>query len=332
MKLIFTTCIIIQYLVNGIVAQYSNCNVSRVQYGTTLVQVIFQFQCFPPASNDPVFPTGGSNPSEFNQLLLSPNTYTILPNANICNFLKIYLLDISFNRLTSITGLFQTLKCLVSLTTLIMSNNYISSPLLKSDFDDTFSQQLVSIDLSNNKIPSIDSNFFFKSDGTSRFLNLQYLNLAYNSMYQFDMLMPLTVPNNNLSFLLNSNPINNLVNQLNAQYSDTRFAYPGVGNRKISITNNNLLVLDDTNLIQYGLNSQTDLELFLNKISNYDLRQLSNKIVKCSCNGTLISSWYSSLLSSSLINKNSLINQLMCVDINQSVFLKNPNCEVLYFI
>jgi hypothetical protein len=332
MIILFTTCIIIQFLINGIIAQYSYCNISRVQYVLTRVQIVFQFQCFPPASNDPVFPTGGSLPSEFNQLLMSPNTYTVLPTASICNFINVYLLDISFNKLTTITGLFQTLKCLVSLTTLIMSNNYISSTLLNSDFDDTFSQQLVSIDLSKNKIPSIDSNFFFKSDGTSRFSNLQYLNLAYNSINQFDMLMPLTVPNSNLSFLLNSNPINTLVNQLNTPYSDSKFAYPAVGNRKINVTNNNLLVLDDTNLIQYGLNSQNDLKLFLYKVSNYDLRQLSNKIIKCTCNSTLISSWYSSLLSSSSIDQNNLINLIRCDNDYQNVFLKSPNCEVFFAI
>ena len=334
MKFILIIYIIIKFLINEAASQYSNCNISRVQYGAAQPQVIFEFQCFSPTSNDPPFPTGGSLPSEFNQLLMSPNMYTSLPTANICQFINVIRLDVSFNLLTSIAGLFQRLKCLVQLTTLIISNNFISSALVQSDFDDTLSQQLVWLDFSNNQISSIDTKLFFKSDGTSRFSSLQYLNLAFNNIVQFDMLMPLTIPNNNINFSLNSNPVNTLINQLNASYNDIIFAYPAIGNRIVSITNNALTVLDDTNLLQYGLTSRIDLELFLNKIANFDLRQTNNNIIKCPCtNGTtkLVSTWYKSLLSSSLINQKSLVNQLTCAAYNQSAFLSDPTCQVLFF-
>ena len=310
----------------------SDCHVYKVQNPSSVSpQVIFHFECFPLASINQIFPNNiGSNPNEFTQLLMSPNTYTTLPTTSICQFTSIYLLDVSFNQLTSITGLFQTLKCLISLKTLILSNNYISSPLFQSDFDDVFSQQLTSIDLRNNQIPSIDSNLFFKIDGTSRFINLEYLNLANNRITQFDMLMPLTMPNINLNFMVNSNPIRTLVNPLNASYSDNRFAYPVVRNRMANISNNALTNLDDSNLMQYGLKNQTDLLNFLNKIANYDLRQLSNKVAFCKCDDTnnFISKWYRSLFSLSLINQSNLINQFTCSPYNQSIFLVADNCEV----
>ena len=308
------------------------CQVYKVQNPSNAPpEVIFHFECFPPAPINQVFPTGfGSNPNEFTKLLMSPNTFTTLPTTNICQYTSVYLLDVSFNQLTSITGLFQTLKCLVSLTTLIMSNNYISSPLMQSDFDDTFSQQLVSLDLSNNQIPSIDTNLFFKTDGTSRFINLKYLNLGYNRITQFDMLMPLTMPNSYLNFMINSNPINTLVNQLGISYTDNRLAYPVVNNRVANITNNILTTFGDSNLIQYGLKSQTDLLNFLNKIANYDLRQFNNKVASCECVGTtnLIPTWYQSLLSSSLIILNSFVSQFTCVTYNQNIFLVVTSCGV----
>ena len=161
---------------------------------------------------------------------------------------------------------------------MVVSNNRISTPLLKSDFDDKFAEQLISIDLSNNQIPSIDSNLFFKSDGTSRFKTLNYLNLGYNHISTFDMLLALTIPNSNLNFLVNSNPIYTLVNQLNLPYTDSRFAYAGVGNRVINVTSNVLATFSDSNLLQYGLNNQKDLKHFLNKIANYDLRQALNTV------------------------------------------------------
>ena len=265
---------------------------------------------------------------------MSPNTFTTLPTASICQFTNIYLLDASFNQLSSITGLFQTLKCLVSLKVLSMSNNYISSPLEQSDFDDKFSKQIVSLDFSNNQIPSIDSNFFLKNDGTSRFENLAYLNLGYNRLIQFDMLMPLTIPNSNLNFLANSNPITTLVNPSNASYSDSKFAYPVNRNRKVNITDNFLKTFDDFDLLKYGLNNATDLANFLKKIENYDLRQFKNKVASCICNDTtyLIQQWYQSLISSSLINQSFLISQFTCDIYNQSIFLVPSNCKVSFFI
>ena len=328
-------------LINEINAQISNiCKVYKVQNPNVVPQqVIFYFQCYSPAPSNQVFPIGagslGSIPSEYTQFIMSPNTFTTLPTTNICSFTSVYLLDISYNQLTSITGLFQTLKCLVSLTTLVASNNRISTALSQSDFDDTFAEQLISIDLSNNQIPLIDSNLFFKSDGTSRFRNLNYFNLGYNHIIQFDILLPLTIPTSILNFLVNSNTIYTLVNQLNVPYTDSRFAYPAVGNRVINITSNVLTTFSDSNLLQYGLNNETDLKIFLNKIANYDLRQASNNTgVKCACSGStdVIPTWYRSLLSTASINLSDNINKFNCSTYNQNVFLVVTTCGVSYFL
>jgi len=185
-------------LLNEIKGQISPyCYITKVNNPTPLpAQIIFYYRCYLPTSNPPFvsIQSYGSNPAEFTQLIINPNTYSTLPIFDICNYTNINLLDVSNNQLTSVTVVFQSLSCLASLTTLIMANNVIISPIKQSDFSDSIAQQLVSLDLTYNQVQSIDSNVFIKSDGKNRFKNLQYLSLKNNQIIQFDLLWPLTIP------------------------------------------------------------------------------------------------------------------------------------------
>ena len=309
--------------------QSLNCNVEKKSYPPTN-RVELSYHCYPPTIDNPPFPTGGSRPSEYNEVHLSPNTYTTVPFSNLCEFTNIYLLDMSFNKLTSITNVFQTLRCLISLRTLKISSNLISTGIKNSDFDDTFSAQLEHIDLSSNQIPSIDSDVFIRtSNGASRFPNLKFLNLGNNRIKEFDLLWPLTIPSSLFNLNISANPINTLTNSFNGKYSDARFAYPATGSRVIDVTNNILEEFDDTNLLQYGITTQNEFLAFLNKIANYDFRQNSFKRVVCQCTGSTqnVITWYKALRTALLIDQSSLISQFSCINSTQSVFLELTTCQ-----
>ena len=323
-------------LLNEIKGQISPyCYITKVNNPTPLpAQTIFYYRCYPPTSNPPFvsITSYGSLPTEFTQLILNPNTYSTLPILDICSYTNINLLDVSNNQLTSVTGVFQSLSCLASLTTLVMANNFITSPIKQSDFSDSIAQQLVSLDLSYNQVQSIDSNVFIKSDGTNRFKNLQYLSLKNNQIMQFDLLWPLTIPPSILNVDFSSNLINSLVNGLSLSYSATVFAYPMAGNRNVNLQNNSLSTFSDSNLLQYGLTSANDLNLFLKKLANYDLRknsQSSTSSIVCTCpsSGSQLVTWYKQLLASGSINLPDVVNQLYCSNIGNTYPL-NINCSV----
>jgi len=334
MRKYFLILIIIELMfLNEIRSQSSNCVVNRVQnQNSFIIETVLYFQCYPPTSNSVFQIPFGSNPNDFTQIVMSPNTYTSLPMLSICQFRNINLLDASSNQLTSISGLIQTINCLINLKTLKLSNNFISTGLQASDFDDYYSQQLVSIDFSNNQIPSIASNVFIRSDGSIRFTNLINLNLKNNQIKQLDLQWPLTIPSTSLFVDLSSNPISNLVNDFNKTYSSSVFAYPVTGNRRVNIQNNQIKVFGDSNLIQYGLSSVNDLNSFLSKISKYDFRQsnasnLSTINCSCSSSSSLTNTWYKELLAASLINSNELIIQLYCANV-PNTFPLNIDCSV----
>ena len=322
-------------LFSEIKSQIQYCVVNRVinqNSQSFTIETVLNFQCYPPTSNPAFQIPFGSFPTDFTQLVISPNTYTYLPMLSICQFSNIDLLDISYNQLTSITGLIQSINCLSYLKKLKLSNNFISTGLQSSDFDDIFSPSLVSIDLSNNQIPSIASNVFIKSDGSIRFTNLVNLNLKNNQIKLFDLLWPLTIPSGSLLVDMSSNPISSLVNGFNKNYSSSIFNYPMTGSRLVNIQNNQIKVFSDSNLIQYGLSSANDLKIFLNKISNYDFRQnnASNlSTINCSCSSSSLQTitWYQQLLAASMINTNALINQLYCVNI-PNIYPLNIDCSV----
>ena len=226
------------------------------------------------------------------------------------------------------TNAFKTLACLNKLTRLDLSANAISSHLLDSDFDDTLRNNLQWLSLSNNVIPSLDSNVFMYPNGTTKFPNLDYLDLSNNLIVALDILWPMTIPNPNLYVDLSNNPIKSLHNQLNGLFTDNSYIAMS-GNRTIDVTGNNLVSFDDSQLLQYNIGSSNGFKIFLNKLQNYDFKQQKNKFV-CNCplsTGLYTVNWYK-MISNTLSNiANSSILQLNCSKIvGKTVF--NFKCTV----
>ncbi len=187
------------------------------------------------------------------------------------------------------------------------------------------------LDLQNNQIPYIDTLLFVNSDNTSRFPNLQFINLANNSIVIFDLLFPLTIPSSQMSLNASLNPIGTLKNTRNLNFNLPIFAYPVVNNRNVNLSGNVLTKFDDSNLLQYGLQNPTDLQGFLNKISNYNLLQVNGQsLFICNCpNGSQLTSiWYADLLNKQLVSMSTSISQLYCSNIGTSVYVLNFNCIV----
>lgn len=289
-------------LIVSIAPTRQQCSQSVSQASGVTWSNIYSYTCPTTQSGIPTIPTtynGQSLLGTINVLSLSPNVFASIPYSQICAFTKVYKLIMSYNQLTSLTGAFSSLassSCLSALTAFDFSNNQISSPIVYSDFSDTTAAQFVSMNFSNNLIPYINTNVFFKSDGrTTRFPNLVYLGLANNRLMALDLLWPLSLPQASLTIEMQNNQyLTSLVNQLSLSYVDSRFSYAMTGQRTLNLQTNSLQYLDDTNLVQYGLYSSTDFQTFLNKILNYDFRQSSGvQVFFCICQNSIqVLTWY----------------------------------------
>ena len=237
-----------------------------------------------------------STPVTVQELAISPNLFTVVPYTQLCKFNVLISLIMSNNRITSLTNAFKSsnLGCLTALSKIDFSSNQISSPLVATDFDDSFAAQLVSLNLTGNNIPYLNSDVFLKSDNTSRFPNLQYLGLAFNRLTTFDLLWPLSLPSSNLRIDIQSNPIESLTNQLQGSFSDTRFSFAMTGQRFLNLQNNRLQHIDDTDLLIFNLKNAFDFRAMIRKMLNYDFRQSNGVVVFfCYCfYGTKVVSWY----------------------------------------
>ena len=89
---------------------------------------------------------------------------------------------------------------------------------------------------------------------------------------------------NNSSINLSSNRINSLVNGLSLSYSAAVFANPMTGSRNLNLQNNTISAFSDSNLLQYGLTNANDLNLFLKRLANYDLRNNQSGASSLVCN------------------------------------------------
>lgn len=297
-------------------------------YVNGVTRDILNFRCYSGTSFNPTIPIdNGSKESEYNELILSPNLYNIVPVDALCPFINIYLLDLSKNAITSTTGAFKVLSCLRSIQRFDISDNLISTPLLASDFDDLFPAHLQIFNLKNNRIPSIDTNVFFKSDGTSRFPKLYLLDLSGNKIKVLDLLWPMSIPHPYLNVKLASNPINTIKNQLLKSYQDSVYIAIN-GTRTVDVTNSDLTSLSDSALLQYLPNSADGFKALLAKIANFDFSQTTNKL-SCDCpaaTGLYTVYWYGTI-QSSIANKSAPIYKLTCANINNTYIFSFP-CQV----
>jgi hypothetical protein len=273
----------------------------------------------------------GSPPIAFNHLVLAPNLYTKLPIQQICKFSNLVMLNISYNSIKNMAYQFGLMACLRYLTTLDLSYNLISTPVRASDLNDFFGTRLQALNLSNNRIPSIETAFFFRSDMSLRFPNLTFLSLANNLIIDFDLLWPLSLPSPVLDIDFSSNPIVSLSNQFNLSFNEISF-YDMTETRRVDLRNNSLKRLDDTNLLQYGMNSASDFQYFLYRLANYDFRQEVNAL-DCVCanrDGQYVLGWFAQF-AAEIVDFKKPIYQLECSNFaNQSVFIFNYTCTVIY--
>ena len=313
----------------------NNCTTNETtfisQNGFWSVSLIFN--CFQNTQNDPLFPEiFRSNAAKYNHIDLSPNRYTRIPIEQLCQFKSLISLDLSFNLISSTRNAFRDLNCLTSLNSINLANNLINSPILSTDFDDGLSSRLQLLNLTKNMIEFIESRVFIKSNGLTRFPNLQFLGLAYNKLKHLDLLWPLTIPNLNLHIDLKYNNISLLVNELNLKFNDPMLRYPMINNRKLDATTNSLQGFDDQNLLQYGIENPDDLKEFLYKISNYDFRQsnlVPTFICFCPPGGQLTLLWFNSI--SNLVNRSSVIFKLYCIN-SPSIYVLDFPCGVSHKI
>ena len=325
----------ISELLSHVDAANSGCHVSKIEIPRLPVtsRVIYKFACYSFQTMNPTLPLANmSMPTEFNEISLSPNYFDSIPFNQLCLFSSAFVLNMSSNSLTSLKYAFASLKCLSNLKTLDFSFNRIQTPITASDFDDTLAAKLMYISLNNNLIPHIETNAFLKNDGSSRFPNLIYLGLANNQLKTFDLLWPLSMPSQVLQINMKNNPIDTLVNELGRAFNDDSFMYSMTGTRYLDASTNNLQTLSDSNLLQYGIRSAYDFQHFLNKLSNYDLRQ-SNFIpaIYCYCppDGLYTNTWFQTF--ASLANPSGPIYQLYCANLNNVNVFGFP-CPVSIFI
>ena len=300
---------------------------------------VYQFEC--QASDlDPEL--ASSRAHTYDVLDLSPNFFTSIPVAQLCAFNSTDSIDLSHNRLDNMNDL-AALRCLTYLSRVDLSNNRIETAFtaqlfdadtsdISSNSDDDFTSQLVSLNLTNNRIKVVRTGAFIRSDGTSRFPNLAYLGLAHNMIVDLDLLWPLTLPAVTLFVDLKLNPIENLVNELGLSFKDLVFENAMTRGRYVDITNNKLQFMDDTNILQYGVTNADELYAFLQRIANYDLRQsnfMPTFICYCPLNAGLRTVlWYRNVTARYVLDTAPPIYQLYCSNYKEPMFIFDFPCGV----
>ena len=295
----------------------NDCSATKSVIPTsTITKVIFKFTCNAVDIPNPSLPAiHGSTSSDFNEINLSPNFFSILPLNQLCLYTNVYSINLSYNQIAGLSNAFISLACLSGLKSLDFSYNSIMTPLLARDFADSLAGTLIYLNLNNNQIPYIQTSTFMRADGTSRFPNLLFIGLANNQLKTLDLLWPLSLPNLVLQVDIKNNQIDTLVNELGKKYTDSSFSHSLTGYRYVDCTGNSLKSISDWNLLQYGLNTAADFEAFLTRISNFDFRATSGSpFLSCYCpsSGLYLNTWYPSIKSA--LNMDAPINKLACAN------------------
>ena len=322
------TLFIMFSLFHTILSQNNNCTTSISKSGnfTSLT-----FSC-----NGSSYPILGENylinPSQYDIIDFSNNIFAEIPIDLICRFSNAYHINLSRNKIKRVDDSIGQLKCLKKLKELNLSNNLIQI-LSPQDLNDDMSLILEYFDLSNNLIGYLDPLLFIKqSDLTqTRFPKLRYFSISGNKLTEFDLLTPLSLPNPNLYFDASLNSIKTFKNVHKKSFLENPYFVDfNSPSRLVNLTNNQLTGFENEFLNEYGIESVSDFEVFISRISNY-LMSNQNKPYNCKCPSFTQKSvdWFKQLRN---INQNLSFFQLKCNNINEKPFALNYSCGVRIFL
>lgn len=303
-----------------------SCSVMRQQIGASTA---IRFTCPANIPDDPALSNDFLiNGSQFGLVLFQNNAYSAIPVDILCRFSNAYHINLSYNRIKSIKTTLRRLVCLRGLNEIDLSHNQIQSSLVNEDFSDELSANLEYLDLSFNSIDYLDTNAFLKSQSELRFPKLRYFNINNNQLKIFDLLIPLTLPSFRLQFDASYNPIEKFVNKYRRSFKENPFFYDvSYPNRSVNLVNNKLNRFGDELLDEYMIKTETDLEVFLNRIGNYMLVQRQNSII-CTCPtfSSVSVSWFRQLTQ---IDRSLSLYKLSCSNIPHRPFVLSYSCGVI---
>ncbi len=311
-------------LSHTILCQINNCTTQISKTGNF---TMLTFSCI--GSGYPILDNAYlTNPSQFDIINFSDNLFTTIPIDLLCGFSNAFHVNLRRNQIKAVNTI-GDLKCLKKLTELNLSFNLIQY-LNSADFNDEMSLILEYIDLSKNAINTLDTSFFLKrlDDTVTRFPKLRHFSISENKLTEFDLLMPLSLPNPILNFDVSSNSIKSFRNFHKKSFRENPYIVDyNSKSRFVNLTNNHLNGFDNDILKEYGVGSVWDFEIFISRISNYLMNNQKSPLY-CKCpsfrqNGV---DWFKQLTN---INQNLSLFELRCSNIDGNAFAFNYTCGVI---
>ena len=301
---------------------------------TTLISTSGNFTTLTFSCNGSSYPILGNdyltNSSRFDLVNFSNNIFTSIPIDLICRFSNAFHINLHRNQIRRIDDAIGQLKCLKNLKELNLSNNLIQ--LIKpSDLNDEMASNLEYFDLSYNLIDQLDPFIFLKEfDVTqTRFPKLKYFSISGNKLTEFDLLTPLSLPNSNLYFDASLNAIKRFKNTHKKSFRENPFIVDcNTPNRLVNLTTNKLSAFENEVLSEYGVESVSDFEIFILRISNYLISDQNNFFCKCPSFRQKSVYWFKQLIN---INQNLSLFKQKCDNIDGRPFVFNYSCGVNYF-
>ena len=246
------------------------CQSNPCKISTNIVDnlKILRFTC-DSNTDEPIFPNEFLiDPSQYDILDFSQNSFTSIQTSLLCKFNKTIELNLSYNKIKTIENKLNELKCMPNLAKIDLSHNEIENWLYEPD--DDFGANLEHLDLSYNSIYYLDTSLFIKNKSQPRFPKLKYFKISNNKLANFDLLIPLSLPSANLYFDASSNPIRSFKNQLRKSFRENPFYFDvNSAQRNVYLNDNRLEKFGQDLLYEYGIKSSHDMEIFLTRIANY---------------------------------------------------------------
>ena len=253
----------------------------------------------------------------------------MIPVELLCRFTNAYHINLSNNGIKQIGDTISQLKCLKKLTEINLSNNMIEF-LNPSDLDDDICLNLQHFDLSFNLFHTLDVGLFLKKTDLTqtRFPKLKYFSIKGNRLNEFDILIPLSLPNSKLNFDASSNSITSFRNARKRSFRENPyFADFNSESRLVNFANNQISELGNQFFDEYEVKTASDFEIFIARIANYLIINQSFPL-NCKCPSFRQNSveWFKQIKN---FNYSLSIFQLKCHNIDGNPFVFNYTCGVI---